>query len=229
MLSSDFHCKENVWMTGAANVSNFATNSPGCMGKIRKSNPIHHMEAFLATKKTPQVRCNVKIMLTAFLWLLYASKGQTITNEYYGDVLQCLRDAVRHQRLELWSTDNWYLHHDNPPAHSLHLTQTFLAKNQTPVVCQAPYSPNMAVPQTLEAIGRQAIADKRGHYDCNDSRAKHHSERGFLGMFPTMAVLLGCVWSPKETALRVTRFPALQVCLFFSTARRSDTFLTDLV
>ena len=27
----------------------------------------------------------------------------------------------------------------------------------------------------------------RGHYDCNDSQAKHHSERGFLGMFPTMA------------------------------------------
>jgi histone-lysine N-methyltransferase SETMAR len=36
------------------------------------------------------------------------------------------------------------LHHDNAPAHSSHLIQSFLAKCGIPVVCQAPYSPDMA-------------------------------------------------------------------------------------
>ena len=36
------------------------------------------------------------------------------------------------------------LHHDNASTHSLHLIQTFLTKNQTHVVCQAPCSPYMA-------------------------------------------------------------------------------------
>jgi hypothetical protein len=38
----------------------------------------------------------------------------------------------------------WQLHHDNAPAHSSHLIQTFLAKHSIPVVRQAPYSPDMA-------------------------------------------------------------------------------------
>jgi hypothetical protein len=36
------------------------------------------------------------------------------------------------------------LHHDNAPAHSSHLIQSFLVKHGIPVVCQAPYSPDMA-------------------------------------------------------------------------------------
>ena len=47
-------------------------------------------------------------------------------------------------RPELWSIGNWRLHYDTSPAHSLHLIQTFLAKNQTPVVRKAPCSPDMA-------------------------------------------------------------------------------------
>ena len=42
-----------------------------------------------------------------------------------------------------------------------------------------------------------------------DIQAKHLSERDFLGMFPTMAALLG------EVCMRVIKFPALQICLFF--------------
>ena len=66
----------------------------------------------------------------------YAPQGQTITKECYRDLLCCLHDVVRRKRPELWSTGNWRLHHDNAPAHSSHLIQT-------PVVRQAPYSPDM--------------------------------------------------------------------------------------
>ena len=79
----------------------------------------------------------------------YASHGQTITKEYYRHVLHRLRDAVRHKRLDLWSTGNWRLHHYNALAHPSHLIQAFLAKNQTPVVRQAPYSPDRRLRTSL--------------------------------------------------------------------------------
>ena len=133
-------------------------------------------------------------------------------------ILHCLHDAVQCKIPKLWSTGNWHFHHNNAPAHSSYLIQTFLAKIQTPVVCQAPYSSDdslrlLAVPQTQEAIERKVISDKRGHYDCNNSQAKHHSEIGFLGIFPTMAAPLGEVCGVPR---RKIRLPAFQVCLFFS-------------
>jgi hypothetical protein len=36
--------------------------------------------------------------------------------------------VVQHKRPELWSTGNWRLHHDNAPAHSLHLTRILFGK-----------------------------------------------------------------------------------------------------
>ncbi|XP_077514203.1 histone-lysine N-methyltransferase SETMAR-like [Amblyomma americanum] len=108
-------------------------------------------------KKARQVGSNVKVMLTAFFDSCgvvhheYAPQGQTITKEYkrctkeyYRDVLRRLRDAVWHKRPELRSTRNWRIHHDNAHAHSSHLIQTFLEKNQTPVV----YTPMIWPPAT---------------------------------------------------------------------------------
>ena len=79
----------------------------------------------------------------------YAPRGQTITKEYYRDVLRRLRDAVLRKRPELWSIGNWHLHHDNAPAHSSHLIHTFLVENQTPVVRQVPYFPVLAILRLL--------------------------------------------------------------------------------
>jgi transposase len=87
------------------------------------------------------VRSTVKVLLTVFFdyrGIVHhscAPEGQTINKEYYLEVIRHLRDAV-------WR--NWQLHHDNAPAHSSHLTQSFLAKHGITVVCQAPGSPDMA-------------------------------------------------------------------------------------
>uniref|UniRef100_A0A8C4QH30 Transposase n=1 Tax=Eptatretus burgeri TaxID=7764 RepID=A0A8C4QH30_EPTBU len=59
-------------------------------------------------------------------------------------LLHRLRDPVRRKRADLWAAVNWQLHHDNAPAHSSHLIQSFLAKHNTPVLRRAPYSPDMA-------------------------------------------------------------------------------------
>ncbi|KAL4143544.1 hypothetical protein QTP88_005863 [Uroleucon formosanum] len=74
----------------------------------------------------------------------YAPKGQTITKEYYIDVLRRLRDAVRRKRPEFKESGSWKLHHDNAPAHSAHIVQQFFTKHGIPVASQPPYLPDLA-------------------------------------------------------------------------------------
>ena len=55
-----------------------------------------------------------------------------------------LREAIRKKRPELRKNNSWILHHDNAPAHSLLLVRDFLAKTNTTVMPQPPYSPDLA-------------------------------------------------------------------------------------
>ncbi|KAJ4444640.1 hypothetical protein ANN_06436 [Periplaneta americana] len=101
-------------------------------------------------KKARQVRSKIKVMLTVFFDVRgivhhkYAPEGQMVTKEYYHDVLRRLRDAVRRKRQDMWTANNWHLHHDNAPAHSSQLIHTFLAKHGITTVHQPPYSPDLA-------------------------------------------------------------------------------------
>ena len=100
-------------------------------------------------KKPRQVHSKIKVMLIVFFDSCgivhheYAPQGQTVTKEYYLEVMHHFRDAVRCKRLDLWMALTWQLHHDNVPAHSSHLIQTFLAKNNTPQLRLSPYSSDM--------------------------------------------------------------------------------------
>jgi hypothetical protein len=81
-------------------------------------------------KKAQQVQSKVKVLLTVFfdhcgiVHHSYAPEGQTVKKEYYLEVIRHLCDAVQHKRPDLWASHNWQLHHDNAPAHSLHLIQS---------------------------------------------------------------------------------------------------------
>jgi hypothetical protein len=55
-----------------------------------------------------------------------------------------LHEPVCQKRLEKWQDGNWILHHNNPPAHTSHLVQQFLAKHGTTQLQQPPYSPDLA-------------------------------------------------------------------------------------
>ncbi|KAG5323782.1 MOS1T transposase, partial [Pseudoatta argentina] len=44
----------------------------------------------------------------------------------------------------LWKNKNWLLHHDNAPAHTSLLVREFVAKNNTLMISQPPYSPDLA-------------------------------------------------------------------------------------
>jgi len=90
----------------------------------------------------------MKVMVVFFDWqgviqYEFVPRGQTVNKEFYLAVLKRLREAVCRKRPQLWTNQSWVLHH-NAPAHSSFLVGNFLAKNETTVVPQPPYSPDLA-------------------------------------------------------------------------------------
>ena len=66
---------------------------------------------------------------------------QTVTKQYYREVLERLRKRVHRVRPEIANT--WMLHHDNAPCHTVISVNEFLAKKGISVVPQPPYSPDL--------------------------------------------------------------------------------------
>ena len=52
-------------------------------------------------------------------------------------------EEITEKRLEMWSSGDWFLHHDNAPAHTALSVHQFWAKNMT-VIPHPPYSPDLA-------------------------------------------------------------------------------------
>jgi len=48
----------------------------------------------------------------------FVPNGQTVSQVYYLEVLERLRENVRRKRPELFANSSWILHHDNAPAHT---------------------------------------------------------------------------------------------------------------
>jgi len=94
-------------------------------------------------------RSNVKVLLTVFfdydgvVHHEFLPEGTTVNKEYYLQVMRRLREAIRRKRPDLWKNNSWLLHHDNAPAHTSLLVRNFLAKNNTIIMPQPPYSPDL--------------------------------------------------------------------------------------
>ena len=101
-------------------------------------------------KKARKVRSHVKVMLTVFfdsegvVHCEFLPQGRTVNKEYYLEVMQRLREAVRKKRPDAWRENRWMLQHDKAPSHSSFLVRDFLAKHATTVLPQPPYSPDPA-------------------------------------------------------------------------------------
>ncbi|UYV78460.1 hypothetical protein LAZ67_16001476 [Cordylochernes scorpioides] len=101
-------------------------------------------------KKARQARSNVNVLLTVFFDCRgvvhheFLPQGRTVNKEYYLQVMRNLHEAIRQKRPDLWKNKNWLLHHDNALAHRSLLVSDFLAKNNTLMMPQPPYSPDLA-------------------------------------------------------------------------------------
>ena len=97
-----------------------------------------------------QVQSKVKVMLIVFFDMEgvvhyeYIPQGQTVNQQFYLEVLKCLRLVVSRNRPQKRAAGTWELHHDNVPAHTAYSIQVFLASHGIPVDQQPPYSPDMA-------------------------------------------------------------------------------------
>jgi len=60
----------------------------------------------------------------------FVPPGQTVNQQFYLKVSKRLWDSVQKKRPEMWSSGDWFLHHDNAPAHTALSVQQFLAKKQ---------------------------------------------------------------------------------------------------
>jgi len=102
-------------------------------------------------KKAQMIRSNMKVMMAIFFnWqgvihYEFVPRGQTVNKAFYLAVLKRLREAERRKRPQLWTNQSWVLHHEHAPAHSSFLVRNFLAKNETTVVPQPSYSPDLAL------------------------------------------------------------------------------------
>jgi len=101
-------------------------------------------------KKARQVRSNVKTMLIVFFYVRrivhqeFIPAGQTVNQEFYLEVLRRMRENVRRKQPELWRSGDWFLHHDNAPAHIALSVTRYLASLGWTVVPYPPYSPDLA-------------------------------------------------------------------------------------
>jgi transposase len=69
--------------------------------------------------------------------------GQSVTGNFYVQVLQRLRDAVQRKWRDKWQ-GQWLLHHYNAPSHTSLVVQQFLTEENIGVITQPPYSQDLA-------------------------------------------------------------------------------------
>ncbi|KAJ4449017.1 hypothetical protein ANN_00411, partial [Periplaneta americana] len=74
-------------------------------------------------QKFPRDTSKGKVMLEVFfdsqglIHHEFIPEGRTVTKELYVEILRRFRDVVRRKRPEKWVENNWFLMHDNAPAH----------------------------------------------------------------------------------------------------------------
>ncbi|KAJ4441025.1 hypothetical protein ANN_10874 [Periplaneta americana] len=91
-------------------------------------------------------RAEVKIEFTGLMHHEFIPEGRTVTKELYVETLRRLWDAVRRKRTEKWVENNWFLMHDNAPAHRAIIVKNFLARHNITALDHPPYSPDLSPP-----------------------------------------------------------------------------------
>ncbi|GFW08589.1 hypothetical protein TNCV_2776101 [Trichonephila clavipes] len=68
-----------------------------------------------------------------------------------------LKESIRRKQPQFWQNDDWYLLHDNSPAHRSQLVKEFLAKTRINMLPHPPYSPDSLVELLLFFINEKIL------------------------------------------------------------------------
>jgi len=58
----------------------------------------------------------------------FVLEGETINAVYYKGVMERLLNRIRHVRLGMCESGDWFLLHDNAPSHNVTIVKQFLAQ-----------------------------------------------------------------------------------------------------
>jgi histone-lysine N-methyltransferase SETMAR len=73
----------------------------------------------------------------------FVPEGQTVNGQFYLGVMELLLKRIRRVRPEFHNSKEWFLLHDNAPAHTAGVAR-FLAREQVTVLRHPSYSPDLA-------------------------------------------------------------------------------------
>ena len=101
-------------------------------------------------KKARQSKSTHKLLMILFfdsngmIYMDWVSTGQTVTKEYYVEILRGFRKRYRRKRPALFKSGLWHFHQDNTPVHNSILVSGYLTKMGIKTVPQPPYSSDLA-------------------------------------------------------------------------------------
>jgi transposase len=132
----------------------------------------------------------------------FVPPGQTANGKFYCEVLKRLREGIRRKRPDKWKNNkNWFLHHDNTPAHTLLVVRQFLTSENITVIpnhTQPPYSPDL-VPCEFILFPKMKLRLKGRRLDTIEIRAESQEVIDIL----TFENFQGCMKSWKHAGIAV--------------------------
>jgi hypothetical protein len=124
-------------------------------------------------KKAHQLHSNVKSMLIFFFDIQgtvhkeFIPPGQTVNGKFYCEVLKQLRKGIQRKCPDKWKNNNWFLHHDNVPAHTSLLVRQFLTSKNITVIPHLPYSRDLA-PYDFFLLPKMKLWPKGHRFDTTE-------------------------------------------------------------
>ena len=80
---------------------------------------------------------------TGMIYMHWVPIGQTVSKEYYVEVLREFKKRFRRKMPALFKLGQWYFYQDNAPVYDSILVTDYLTKIGIKTVPQPPYSPDL--------------------------------------------------------------------------------------
>ncbi len=120
--------------------------------ETKRSSCEWHPKGTIAARPTKALRqrSERKSMLTVFfdesgeVLVDFKDPKVTVDSDNYCDILRKLKEQLRRRRPDKWAGRNFFLHHDNAPAHTAAITLALIGSSGIEMIPHPPYSPDLA-------------------------------------------------------------------------------------
>jgi hypothetical protein len=114
--------------------------------------------------------------------------GQTVNGKLYWNVLEAIRENIRHKDPDKGCNNSWAVNHDNAPAHMLFVVQQFLAsthESPPPSILNGPH------PWDFLLFPKMKLKLKGQHFDSSDPDwVTEHDEDADMKRLPEALLII---------------------------------------